>query len=231
MSSAFLPLAGLLVDRMISRPIGPFLHPRQRELDLPWIDVLRDLRRAGALQHLGQPRRDAVQRPGERVPIGNGVDMQHLVRFPFPSDIVVMRILAEAVEPEIFLLLPLGAGEYVEGDAGVVELRQLADVAAAGRFERRPDRRHDIIGQEPELDPDADISGLEILGMGIVRRDRHPIVSRDMAIHSFLPGGTLGATLPARYTSQAAATILAARGPSRAPRASRALDRLAGGFQ
>ena len=129
---------------------------------------------------------------------------------------MIVRVLLEAVEAEIFELLSLGAGEDMQRDAAIVELRELADIGPLRPFKRRPDGGDDIVGQDAVFHADAHVAGLEILGQGIVGRYRHPVVPRDVAIHrsslAAQPRHPKG-----RYTLAPDRTIPAGRGPPSEP--------------
>ena len=106
---------------MIAGAIGGLGETRQDGFDLPLVDSLGDLLRPGAREHLRQPGADPLERPGQRVTVGDGIEVQHLVRALAPRHVVVVGILDEAVEAQELPALAVLLAEDVDRDAPIVE--------------------------------------------------------------------------------------------------------------
>ena len=108
---------------VIARAISRFGHPRQGRFECGCLYALCGSAGAGALEHLRQPGADAIECPGQRIAIGDRIDVHDIVRRILPVHVVVMRIIIEAVEAQVLAALAVVVrAEHVQRNTTIVNV-------------------------------------------------------------------------------------------------------------
>ena len=127
------------------------LHVWQHSLQLGGIDLVCDIRCAGPDQQRGESLGNAVEGKRDRISARDRIDPQHLVASVSPGNVVVVRILFEAVESQELELASVLESEDVDRDTAIVELGRLTALTSVSGLELA--RRGNGIGESKKLDP------------------------------------------------------------------------------